>query len=421
MTNRAIQRLIIFGLMSIIGIIMMQAYWMLKTWDLKEKELDQKVMIALMRVAKDLEVFSNSLLPDANLINRVASNYYVVNINGNIDANNLKFYLEKRFQELALTSDFEFGIYDCHYNKMMYGEYVTQDPEGIQLTPKEDLPIYNEFTYYFGVRFPERNAYLLGTMRLMMVLSIVLLLTISFFIYAMSIILRQKRMSEMQKDFINNMTHEFKTPISTIKISSGVFMNHPVIKEDKRLLQYAGIINEQNQRLNNQVEKVLQIAKIESDNFELLKEPVDINELIREVIPSLEMRVNDASGQIQLDLHAENAVVAADRLHLTNVLYNLVDNAVKYCKNIPEVRISTENSKGQLIFTVEDKGIGIPKEYQDKVFQKFYRVPTGNVHNVKGFGLGLFYVRNICKAHGWKLSMESEERKGTTFRIEMKL
>lgn len=421
MTNRAIQRLIIFGLMSIIGIIMMQTYWMLKTWDLKEKELDQKVMIALMRVAKDLEVFSNSVLPDANLINRVASNYYVVNINGNINANNLKFYLEKRFQELALTSDFEFGIYDCHYNKMMYGEYVTQDPEGIQLTPKEDLPIYNEFTYYFGVRFPERNAYLLGTMRLMMVLSIVLLLTISFFIYAMSIILRQKRMSEMQKDFINNMTHEFKTPISTIKISSGVFMNHPLIKEDKRLLQYAGIINEQNQRLNNQVEKVLQIAKIESDNFELLKEPVNLHQLLEEVIPSLEMKVNDASGHIQLALCAEQSVVSADRLHLTNVLYNLVDNAVKYCKNIPEVCISTENSKGHLIFTVEDKGIGIPKEYQDKVFQKFYRVPTGNVHNVKGFGLGLFYVRNICKAHGWKLSLESEEGKGTTFRIEMKL
>lgn len=421
MSNRAIQRLIIFGLVSIIGIIVMQAYWMMKTWDLKEKELDQKVMIALMRVAKDLEVFSNSVLPDANLINRVASNYYVVNINGNINANNLKFYLEKRFQELALTSDFEFGIYDCHYNKMMYGEYVTQDPKGIQLTPKEDLPIYNEFTYYFGVRFPKRNAYLLGTMRLMMVLSIVLLLTISFFIYAMSIILRQKRMSEMQKDFINNMTHEFKTPISTIKISSGVFLNHPLIKEDKRLLQYAGIINEQNQRLNNQVEKVLQIAKIESDNFELLIEPVNLHQLIEEIIPSLEMKVNDAAGNIQLDLCAEKPVISADRLHLTNVIYNLVDNAVKYCKKAPEVRISTENTKGHLIFTVEDKGIGIPKECQDKVFQKFYRVPTGNVHNVKGFGLGLFYVRNICKAHGWKLSMESEEGKGTTFHIEMKL
>ncbi len=420
MSNRAIQRLIIFGLISIIGIIFMQTYWMLKTWDLKDKELDQKVMIALMRVAKDLEVFSNSVLPDANLVNRVASNYYVVNINGNINANNLKFYLQKRFQELALTDDFEFGIYDCHYNKMMYGEYVTQDPGGIQLSPKEDLPTYNEFTYYFGVRFPNRNAYLLGTMRLMVVLTVVLLLTISFFIYAMSIILRQKRMSEMQKDFINNMTHEFKTPISTIRISSDVFLNDKSIQANERLRKYAGIIRDQSQRLNHQVEKVLQIAKIENEHFELMKEPVDLHQLIREILPSLEMKVNDASGRLSLDLMAGNPVISSDRLHLTNVLYNLVDNAVKYCKEAPEVRIHTENSKGHLIFTVEDRGIGIPKAFQDKIFQKFYRVPTGNVHNVKGFGLGLFYVRNICKAHGWKLTMESEEGKGTTFRIEMK-
>jgi two-component system phosphate regulon sensor histidine kinase PhoR len=224
----------------------------------------------------------------------------------------------------------------------------------------------------------------------------------------------------MQKDFINNMTHEFKTPISTIKISSEVFLKSPEITENKRLLQYATIINEQNQRLNKQVEKVLQLAKIERDNFKLNKEKIDLHELLGRVLNSVRLQVEKDGGQLTAMLKADLPPIWADRLHLTNILHNLLDNAMKYCQDVPNITVVSDHGpNGKVKLSISDKGLGIAKENQQKIFDKFYRVPTGDVHNVKGFGLGLFYTKNICEAHGWKISLESEPNKGTCVTILM--
>jgi two-component system phosphate regulon sensor histidine kinase PhoR len=246
-----------------------------------------------------------------------------------------------------------------------------------------------------------------------------MLITVAFFIYTMIVILRQKQLSELQRDFINNMTHEFKTPISTINISTDVFLQNEKVREDQRLNRYSGIIKEQVLRLNTQVEKVLQLAKIERDNIELHVEDINLAELITSISPSIELKVNDKKGTLHLDLDAINPMVRADRLHLTNILHNLVDNAVKYSRETPEIRIRLSNENKTLALSVQDNGIGIPKEHHKHVFDKFYRVPTGNVHNVKGFGLGLFYVKTMCKEHNWKLDLYSEPNKGTTITIRM--
>jgi two-component system phosphate regulon sensor histidine kinase PhoR len=238
-----------------------------------------------------------------------------------------------------------------------------------------------------------------------------------FFIYTIYVILMQKRLSEMQKDFIDNMTHEFKTPISTIKISSDVFLNNEKIQQDKRLFQYATIIKEQNQRLNNQVEKVLQLARIERGNFKLNKEEVNLHNILVQIMQSAEMKVSQQNGQLTTDLSAQNVTFSADKFHLTNIIYNILDNATKYCKDAPQIKIQTKDVSRSICLKITDKGIGIPKEYLPKIFNKFYRVPTGNVHNVKGFGLGLFYIKNICEAHGWKLHLQSEEGVGTEVSI----
>ena len=182
----------------------------------------------------------------------------------------------------------------------------------------------------------------------------------------------------------------------------------------KQLLQHFNTV-----LLLKQVEKVLQLAKIERDNVELNVEPVNLTELINSISPSIELKINDKQGTLTLDLQAANSNIQADRLHLTNILHNLVDNAVKYSKDQPKIRIGLRNVKNQLILSVEDNGIGIPKEHQKRVFDKFYRVPTGNVHNVKGFGLGLFYVKTMCKLHKWSLNLYSEPGKGTTIEIIM--
>ena len=226
-------------------------------------------------------------------------------------------------------------------------------------------------------------------------------------------ILRQKRLSEMQKDFINNMTHEFKTPISTIGISADVFLNNPKIKEDPRLSQYAGILKEQNQRLNKQVEKILQLAKIERDGLKLKQEELNLTDLIKNIVDSVSIRLEEHQGKIHLLNFKETTAIKADKFHFTNTLYNLLDNAIKYCKTQPNITIQVENRLKHILLSIQDNGIGITKDNLHKVFDKFYRIPTGNVHNVKGFGLGLYYVKEVVNAHGWDVNIESTAGKGT--------
>ncbi len=419
MKNSTIIRVVLFGMMAIIGVIVLQVYLLNRTWDVQEQEFHEKVVIALQNVAKGFEKMGKSL-PTFDIIKQVSSNYYVVNINDVIDANNLDYFLRKELQEVGLTEIAEYSIYDCETNDMLFGGLINYSPtqDSTVFEPTEGLPIYNEFTYYFGVRFPERTSHLFNSMRLTIVFAAILGITLLFFLYSIFVILRQKRLSEMQKDFINNMTHEFKTPISTIKISSDVFLNNPEIQKDKRLHQYAHIIKEQNNRLNNQVEKVLQLAKIERDNFKLNLEKTDLHNLLENILESAKLKVEKAGGELLCQLGATNPTIKADKLHLTNIFYNLLDNAIKYCKEAPEIAVSTEDhGTNGILLKIVDKGIGIGKEHQNKVFKKFYRVPTGNVHNVKGFGLGLFYIKNICNAHGWKVQLDSEPGEGTTISL----
>jgi len=232
--------------------------------------------------------------------------------------------------------------------------------------------------------------------------------------------MRQRRLSQMQKDFINNMTHEFKTPISTIKISADVFKEHAEKISDARLSRYANIIKVQNERLNSQVEKVLQLARIEKNNFQLNLETVQLNDLLVSLVSNAEPKLEELGGEISLQLPTQEIEVQADKTHINNVLYNLIDNAIKYSKGKPKVDISLTEIENSIQLSVKDNGIGISNEYQSKVFDKFFRVPTGNIHDVKGFGLGLFYISNICKSHGWEINLDSKEGKGTTVTLFIK-
>ncbi|MEM1319900.1 MAG: HAMP domain-containing sensor histidine kinase [Bacteroidota bacterium] len=421
MSNSVIRRVVILGALAIMAIVIIQSYWVLRTWDIKEQEFNTAVNIALRNTALQLDSLkAQSSLPAYNLISQEASNYYVVNINDEINANLLEYYLKKNLEAAALRADFEYGIYDCYSKDMVYGNYIGYSKDQQDATVRRnDLPTYDDFEYYFGVRFPNRSSDLLGAMRLTITFTAILFLAILFFSYSIIVILRQKRLSEMQKDFINNMTHEFKTPISTIKISADVFLNNPLIQKDQRLHQYATIIKDQNQRLNNQVEKVLQLAKIERSSFKLKLEKISLHDLLNNIIESTSLQVSQQKGRLLTQLDAQSPMVEADKLHLTNILHNLLDNAIKYCQRFPEINIRTSDDARRVKLEVADRGIGISKEHQGRVFDKFYRVPTGNVHNVKGFGLGLFYIKNICHAHGWKLSLESEPEVGTTITILM--
>lgn len=419
MKNSIIRRVVTLGALATMGILAIQSYWVMQTWDIKEKEFHQTVYIALQNVALNLAKVNGTTLPYENLINQRSSNYYVVNINDEIDANLLRHFLKQEFQSLALETSFEYGIYDCSSDKMVYGAYINPRATNVKedKEPEQILPKYEGFDYYFGIRFHDKRSYIMGTMWLIIFFSVLLFLAILFFIYSMFVILRQKRLSEMQKDFINNMTHEFKTPISTIGISADVFVNDKTIQQDDRLSRYAKIIREQNKRLNSQVEKVLQLARIERDNFRLNLERIDLHDLLRNILQNTEVNAAKQNGELTSTLLASQPMIEADKTHLTNILYNLLDNALKYCKNTPVIHVKTVEEDGVIVLSISDEGVGIPKDYQAKVFDKFFRIPTGNVHNVKGFGLGLFYIKNICNAHGWRLHLDSKEGVGTTMTI----
>lgn len=418
MKRNQIRFIVILGTFAIIGIIVIQIYWMQKAWNIKEKQFNQTIFIGLQNVAERLSTYTQIELSNENPVNQLSSNYFVVNTNSVIDANVLDYYLRTEFGKLNIDTDYEYAIYDCHDDKMVYGHYVSVKGGEKDIEMTTNLPKYSEYIYYFGVNFPSKTNALTGDMGLWIIFSAILLVSVIFFTYAIFIILRQKRLSELQKDFINNMTHEFKTPISSINISADVISNPEIVNDPDRLRNYGGIIKQENQRLNNQVEKVLQIVRIEKSGFELKKEHVPLNEIIKTVTHNSTTN-NGNNVKIETNLDEQIGTIPADRLHLTNIFHNLLDNAIKYSEGNLEINITTKLQGKTIQITFSDNGPGISKEFQKKVFQKFFRVPTGNIHNVKGFGLGLYYVKNICTAHRWKILLESEINKGSTFVIEI--
>ena len=418
MRQKQIRFVVLLGAFAIIGIISIQVYFLQNVWNIKEKQFVQSVLIGLRNVAEKMSKYNQTALPHASTVRQLSSNYFVVDINSEIDANILEFYLKAEFDKLNLQTDFEYAIYNCQTDKMEYGNYLTKNGTAKPNVLTANLPKYDQYTYYFGVNFPLLRNTITGDLAIWFFFMALLLVAIIFFVYAIFVILHQKRLSEMQKDFINNMTHEFKTPISSINISADVIMNPDIIHDPARLFTYASVIKQENNRLNQQVDKVLQIARIESRSFHLNKQLVDLNVLILKVAENCKANSN-RQLVVNTDLSESVGSIEADELHLTNILHNLLDNASKYSDKEPIITIETTRTDHSILVGISDNGPGISPEFQHRVFQKFYRIPTGNRHDVKGFGLGLYYVKTICDAHQWGIALKSEPGNGASFVIEI--
>lgn len=297
---------------------------------------------------------------------------------------------------------------------MFYGVALSTRNDKKKPTQTANWLKSNKYPYYFGVRFPSQNMSVISDLKGWIGSSFLVLLAVSFFGYALFVILRQRQLTEVQRDFINNMTHELQTPIATIRIAADV-LNTPAIKEQpERLTKYTSIVKEEALRLQNQVETVLNMAKAEKNSLPLTIEWIDVHQIISSL-------ANKYENNLTLHLNATEPYIHADRLHLSNAVSNLIDNAFKYTPQNPDIHLETITQNGNLIITVRDNGIGIAPEYHRKVFDKFYRVSTGNIHNVKGFGIGLSYVQQIVKAHQWKLDLKSEIGKGSEFKLKIPL
>lgn len=419
MVSRSTLRIvIILAALSIAGITATQIYWVRKAFDLKENQFNHDVNASLTSVANKIIEIGKTPSAANNPVKQLSTNYFVVLVNGPIDSNLLEFLLKTEFEKRNVTASFEYGIYDCIEKCMAGGKNATPQKISNQ-TNINELPTWNNDGYYFGVMFSGVEANLISQMGIWGFSSVVLLIVIFFFVYTLLVILRQRRLSEIQKDFINNMTHEFKTPISTIAISTQVLKDPGIVHFPERLLNYATIIENENQRLKQQVERVLQMARLEKEDLGLKKETIDFHDLIQEAVKNKSFQTANVS--IQLRLEASPSMVIVDKLHLVNVIYNLLDNAIKYNNRKPEILISTSKHNKILYVEIQDNGIGIHKDNLKKIFHRFYRIPTGNLHDVKGFGLGLSYVKRMVEAHEGKITVTSEPERGSIFTIQLPL
>ncbi len=334
-----------------------------------------------------------------------------------LDTNFLMRSIEQELLNNSINLPFYVSIYSHNQGEVFRsGDYKISDKSALirrQLFPNDQNPKAN----YLWVYFPTKKQYIFKSMRLVTPTFVFILILVLTFVITMYIIFKQKRLSEIKNDFINNMTHEFKTPISSISLASQMLKDPGITKTPRSLSHISAVINDESKRLSFQVEKILQMAIFDKDKSRLKLTELDASELINSVIANFSLKVTNKQGQIVFDNQAKDTMVLADEVHFTNVIYNLLDNALKYTVNTPLLKVKTWNEKQKLHISVKDNGIGIKREDLKRIFERFYRVPTGNLHNVKGFGLGLAYVKKIIEDHNGLIKVESEINNGTEFII----
>jgi len=438
-----INAVIILGVLSLSSILLVQLLWVRKTIEIQStstaiqqksdslnlKEFSEQTNLALRNV---LNIISSAIEDSSDqygAIKQLNVNQFKVDIIQELDPYYLETLLKKALYNQNIHEDFTFGIYDCFTNQLTFSKLYKFTDDSLYTLVNNNiigldsarLKLKND-GHYFTVFFPNvQNKLPQNTVFLSpwIYISTIVFLVLIFFGFSLATIIKQKRLSEVITDFINNMTHELKTPIATISLSSEMIMRLDSDDDLEKAKKYAGIIFKENKRLETQVERVLNISTLDTENTTLNKKSLDFHELLVEVKDTFDFNQLANGGKILIENNASVFTIQADPIHITNVVYNLLDNAVKYCTTKPFISITTKNERNYLVIEIKDNGIGIRKEDLKMIFDKFYRVSTGNIHDIKGFGLGLFYVKLIINEHNGSIDVKSKLGEGSTFTIKL--
>jgi two-component system, OmpR family, phosphate regulon sensor histidine kinase PhoR len=438
-----INAVIILGVLSLSSVLLVQLLWVRKTIEIQStsiaiqqksdslnlKEFSEQTNLALRNV---LNVISNAIEDSSEhygAIKQLNVNQFKVDIIQELDPYYLETLLKKALYNQNIHEDFTFGIYNCFTNQLTFSKLYKFTDDSLYALVNNNiigldsarLKLKND-GHYFTVFFPNvQNKLPQNTVFLSpwIYISTIVFLVLIFFGFSLATIIKQKRLSEVITDFINNMTHELKTPIATISLSSEMIMRLEAEDDLNKAKKYAGIIFKENKRLETQVERVLNISTLDTENTTLNKISLNFHELLFEVKETFDFNQVANGGKILIENNASVFTIQADPIHITNVVYNLLDNAVKYCTTKPVISITTKNERNHLVIEIKDNGIGIRKEDLKMIFNKFYRVSTGNIHDIKGFGLGLFYVKLIINEHNGSIDVESKIGEGSTFTIKL--
>ena len=347
---------------------------------------------------------------------------YIANtpIHKRLNVNELDYVLKREFDAKMIVTPYEFGIYDNGLATKIKSNNYSEKQKGYRYS----IPIFQDDdsirNYELLISFPEKDQYVFSSILtiggLTLFLTLFIVLVSSSALYQ---IIQQKKISEIKTDFINNMSHEFKTPIATINLALDAISNPKIIETPTKVFKYVKMIREENSRMLSQVENVLRISQLERSNQPIQKTIVDIHKIIVDAVSHIQLILKDKSGDLKMHLNAEQTLISGNKSHLTNVVVNLLDNAVKYCDQIPKVMVDTFNEDNSFIIKIKDNGIGMTSVEQKRIFDKFFRAASGDIHNVKGHGLGLAYVKKIIDIHKGEIKLKSKKDFGTIFTIRI--
>jgi two-component system phosphate regulon sensor histidine kinase PhoR len=412
MKKQILKWVIILVAISLVGIVVTQTFWLKNSITIAEQQFGDRADRMLGDVKNEIREFVDTshtihIIPDDSLT-----------LFDVVDTSLLAALLSKYITYHRLDTSYSYGLVESGNNKLLYGAHNFNSGFENEVYKTCLSCIWKKKYVHISVYFPEKNKTLYSQLYGWIFMSIIFVLVITgAFVYIIYSNIRQKKLSEIKNDFINNMTHEFKTPISTISLASEMLIKGAKSSTPERICKYSKIIFDENQRMQSQVELVLQAALIDRGQLKLKIEPVNFHDLLQSTVDSFCISSCEKDAQFEYVLNAREPNILVDVLHIRNIIGNLIDNAIKYCNCQPRIRISTENVEGGLQLALADNGIGMPREATKKVFEKFFRVSTGNVHNVKGFGLGLYYVKTIVEAHhGW-VRVHSILNNGSTFYV----
>lgn len=392
----------------------MQLLTLSQAYQFEKNEASQKIHYALQDVVTKIHRDNNSETPLNDPIRKISDDYYIVNVDDVFDATVLEYYLKMEFKKVRLNTDFEYAIYDCGSDEMLYGDYISDEQEDAKkcekcFTKKEGL------VYYFAVRFPELKSSYVSSLQQYWVYSFILVLVLVIYVYSVILLLKQKKYTELQSDFINNMTHEFKTPISSILIASNYAATQQEIIQNPKLSKYMEIVIAQSNKLNQHIEKILDISRSNSQLMQLQKTEFSVNDVFQLATETALLKYENLS--IIYNNSDESLKIVADEFHFTNVIFNIIDNSVKYNDGKPELEINVSQTSNQITIDFTDNGIGIEPSEINAIFDKFYRISTQKRNEVGGFGLGLFYVKKIIELHRWKINIKNNPQTGITVSV----
>jgi two-component system phosphate regulon sensor histidine kinase PhoR len=402
MNNRFLGKIILGGTVVLVGLFVVQLYWFKKAFDAEEKQFDHTVQIALKRVG-------DSVAPESR-VQQLASNFFFVATGSSLDSRQLEGLLNEELSIRNVTLDYELGVYDADDDTLVYGNYVRATRRATTESPRVEGDQSEEKN--FAVFFPRKMGYVTAKLDIWIFSTFVLLLMMGFFGYAIYSLLQERKFAALKNDFINNMTHEFKTPVTNIRIA-GEVLKQKMDANDSGV--YLDILLKENDKLLRKIDQVLLGSTVEGRRPRL--EQVDIHQLIHECADAFQFKIRERQGSFQLHLEAHSPTMFADRELLAQAISNVIDNAEKYSPQNPSILVQTRDSEKGIEISVVDQGIGIAADMKLKVFEKFFRVNSGNLANIKGFGLGLSFVRDVIKSHRGSVNLFSELNKGTQVTI----